>query len=53
MGGGIEFIDDRAPKIAVAAASALGLARTVKAHGGTVTLKVCVRSNVADLTVGS
>ena len=40
MGGGIEFIDDYAPKIAVAAASALGLARTVKAHGGTVTLKL-------------
>jgi uncharacterized protein with von Willebrand factor type A (vWA) domain len=40
MGGGIEFIDDYVPKIAVAAASALGLARTVRMHGGTVTLKL-------------
>ncbi|MEM0129930.1 MAG: hypothetical protein QXW75_00540 [Thermoplasmatales archaeon] len=40
MGGGIEFIDDHVPKISVAAASAIGMAKTVREHGGKMTLRL-------------
>jgi uncharacterized protein with von Willebrand factor type A (vWA) domain len=40
MGGGIAFIDDYAPKIAVAAASVIGMAKTIREHGGTLKLRL-------------
>jgi uncharacterized protein with von Willebrand factor type A (vWA) domain len=40
MGGGIAFIDDYAPKIDVAAASVIGMAKTIRKHGGTLKLRL-------------
>ena len=39
MGGTMKFMDDVAPKIAVATANAISLARYLKTHGGSLTLK--------------
>lgn len=40
MDGGMKFMGEYAPKIAVAAANALSLARYLKGHGGKMTLKL-------------